>query len=198
MPRRHWTRTCVRSRPTARTHAALLFDHARQVRKHVARLGAKAYWTQFSSAPDFVVMFLPGEAFFGAALEQDPALVEVGAEQRVIVATPTTLIALLRAVAHGWREEAVAANARTVADLGAELHRRLTTFLRHIDALGRSLETSVRAYNRAVGSLESRVLSAARRLGDLGADSGGELATPAAVETLPRPAATDPRSGAGG
>jgi DNA recombination protein RmuC len=147
---------------TARTTA--LAAHARLLREHVRRLAAKAYWDQFEAAPDFVFLFLPGEHLYGAALEADPALLEHGARQRVLIATPTTLIALLRAVAHGWQQERVAEDARAIAQLGGELHRRLETFAGHLQRVGVRLRGAVGAYDDAVGSFERRVLPGARRL----------------------------------
>ncbi|MGC8764105.1 MAG: DNA recombination protein RmuC [Acidobacteriota bacterium] len=172
--------------------------HARQVREHVRKLGQKAYWEALPDSVEFVVLFLPGESFFSAALEADPALLEAGAEQRVVLATPTTLIALLKAVAFGWRQEALAANARQISDLGRDVHRRLATLADHWMEVGKKLEGAVEAYNKATGSLESRVLVAARRFSELGASNPGEeIAAPPPVERLPRSLASPPPSGGG-
>ncbi|HTP24671.1 MAG TPA: DNA recombination protein RmuC [Anaeromyxobacteraceae bacterium] len=159
--------------PTEEIRRARLRDHARCVREHVLALSRKAYWEGLAPAPEFVVLFLPGESFFSAALEEDPALIEAGAAKNVVLATPTTLIALLRTVAHGWQQQAIAENARAVCALGRELHERLGTLGTHFAKLGRELASAVDAYNRAIGALESRVLVSARRFRELGAAKQG-------------------------
>lgn len=164
-----------------------LKDHARQVRTHIKGLAKRSYYEQFTPAPEFVVLFLPGETFFSAALEQDPSLIEAGVDDRIILATPTTLIALLRAVAYGWRHEQLAENAKEISELGRELHKRLSDMAEHFSRLGKNLGGAVQSYNQAMGSLEHRVLSSARKFKELGSVSqASEIIALDPLDQIPR------------
>jgi DNA recombination protein RmuC len=168
------------------TRTTKLQAHARQVRDHMDRLGSKAYWEALAHTPEFVVMFLPGETLFSAALQNDLGLIEHGLSQRVLLASPITLIALLTTVAHSWRQEALTENFREVAALGRELHDRLATFAGHLNEVRKRLDGAVQSYNQAAGSFESRVLVTARRLKDLKVTTAEELPPAESIDTVPR------------
>ena len=161
--------------PDDETRNRELDRHARKVRERVAELSKKSYWCQFDKAPDFVVLFIPGEQFLSAALERDRDLLEDALRQKIILATPTSFVALLRAVAYGWRQQALAENADRIRELGEDLYKRLATFTEHLARVGKSLGSSVDHYNRAVGSLERQVLPSARRMDELGIRTRKEL-----------------------
>ena len=165
---------------------ACLANHARQVRDHMNTLSGKKYWEQFEATPEFVVMFLPGETFFSAALEQDSGLIEHGVLNRVIPASPTTLIALLKAINYGWNQEKLARNAQQISALGKELHDRLRLLAGHITSVGTGLDRAVESYNKAVGSLESRVLVSARKFAELGASVADDIPELEPIETTAR------------
>jgi len=160
----------------------LLEEHGRQVMTRIRELSAKKYWDQFKPTPEFVVLFLPGEVFFSAALEYRPELIEEGVSQRVIPASPTTLIALLRAIAYGWQQEKIAQSAQRISELGRDLHERIRAFAEHMSGIGTGLERAAESYNKAVSSLESRVLVAARRFEELGVAGSQEIPEVAPVD----------------
>ena len=171
----------MKSRATSRSP-----HHARQTREHITKLASKGYQSQFDATPELVVMFLPSEGIYHAALAADPALLEYGVAQHVLIATPTTLIALLRAIHYGWRQELIAESAREIADIGRELHRRLAIFAEPLAKVGRQLGSAVVAYNDAVGSFDRRVVPQLRRIEQAGASSERQLPPPIGVEDVPR------------
>ena len=160
--------------------------HAQQVRAHMIKLASKEYWSQFKQSPEFVVLFIPGESFLGAAVEVDSSLIEDGIEKRVIIATPTTFIALLRAIAYGWRQEQVTKNAQEISDLGRQLYERISTLAQHFDNVGKGLEKAIGSYNKAVGSMESRVLPTVRKFRELGVTGAEEIPIIDKVDQVPR------------
>ena len=182
--------------PTEEERTQALRRHAQQVETRVRELASKSYWSQFERSPEFAVLFLPGDQFLSAALAERPELLESALSQRVIIATPSTLIALLKGVAYGWRQSAVAHNAAQIRDLGQELYRRLSTFNGHLGRMGQRLATAVEAYNAAVGSLERGVLPQARRFGELGVTADEPLPTLEPIGQLVRstgaPSAAEP------
>ena len=166
--------------------SAKLAEHAAKVRSHIDALGAKNYWEQFQPSPEFVVLFLPGDQFLSGALQGDPSLIDRAIAKKVLLATPATLIALLKAAAYGWRQEDISKNAQVIADLGRALYDRIASFADNLDKVGRGLETAGKAYNAAVGSFEQTLLPGARKFNELGAKGAKELTAPAPVETTPR------------
>ncbi|WP_327093069.1 DNA recombination protein RmuC [Nonomuraea sp. NBC_01738] len=169
------------------TLASVRLDaHAKHIRQHIDQLAGKAYWQTFTPTPEFVVLFIPGEAFLAPALERDPGLLEYAMIRRVHIATPTTLITMLRTAHYAWQQAALSENARAVFELGKELYERLSSLGRNVDTLGRSLTRAVESYNKTVGSLESRVMVTARKLHDLGVVDG-DLDAPVMLDGLPRP-----------
>ena len=165
---------------------SFLVDHARQVKEHFRLLGSKAYWNNLSNSPEFVVLFIPGEAFFSAALERDPEIIEYGISHNVIIATPTTLIAMLKAVAYGWRQEQIAENARKISDLGQQLYERISQMSGHLDDMRKGLDRAVVSYNKSVGSLESRIMVSARKFSELGVSSSKNIVELQPIDTNPR------------
>ena len=173
-----------------------LRDHAKAMKSRIKELGQKQYWDQFPSAPDFVVMFVPNEACLGAAFEYDPGLLEYAIEKRVLISSPVTLLALLRAVAYGWQQHRITENALRIADEGRELYGRLEHFIKHFSELGESVEKVVRRYNAAVGSLDRRLVPAAKRFQELGLSGKEELEAPREIDLVPSlPASIDPVAG---
>jgi DNA recombination protein RmuC len=166
--------------------AVRLQSHARQVRDHMDKLGSKAYWDQLGNSPEMVVMFLPGETLFSAALQHDLTLIEHGLRQKVLLASPITLIALLTTVAHSWRQEALTENYREVAQLGKEFYERLATFIEHFDDVRRRLDGAVQAYNKAAASFETRVVVSARKLKEMDVTTAGELPLLEPIDSIPR------------
>jgi DNA recombination protein RmuC len=169
-----------------KVRAAKLLEHAAKVRSHVDALSAKAYWQQFQPSPEFVVLFLPGDQFLSAALEADPALIDRAIRGRVLPVTPSTLVALLKAAAYGWRQESVSKNAEEISDLGRQLYDRIATYLEHFEKVGHGLETATKSYNAAVGSLEGALIPGARKFAELGAKGSKELPAIGPIETTPR------------
>jgi len=174
------------SAETGEQRDELMKRHARQLRTRMNDLAGKAYWQQFETAPELVVMFIPGESFFAAAVDSDRGLIEDGMKKSVVIATPTTLLALLHAIAYGWRQEQIAQNAQRISELGKDLYERMRVLADHLKDIGRELEKATASYNKAVGSMEARVLPAARRFKELGAVSGNDIPLVEPIETTPR------------
>jgi DNA recombination protein RmuC len=160
--------------------------HAQQVRTHMNKLASKDYWSQFKQSPEFVILFIPGESFLSAAVEVDSSIIEDGIEKRVIIATPTTFIALLRAIAYGWRQEQITKNAQEISDLGRQLYERMAVMVQHFETVGKSLERAIGSYNKAVGSMESRVLPSVRKFRELGVTGAEEVPVLEQVDQVPR------------
>ncbi|HWR57671.1 MAG TPA: DNA recombination protein RmuC [Thermodesulfovibrionales bacterium] len=165
---------------------AKMEKHSQQVRSHMTKLASKDYWSQFKQSPEFVVLFIPGESFLSSALEADTSLIEDGIEKRVIIATPTTFIALLRAIAYGWRQEQLTKNAQEISELGKQLYERMSTLVQHIESVGSNLEKAVGAYNKAVGSIEARVLPTVRKFKELGVTGAEEVPVLEQIDQKPR------------
>jgi DNA recombination protein RmuC len=165
---------------------AKMEKHAQQVRTHMNKLASKEYWSQFKQSPEFVVLFIPGESFLSSALDVDNTLIEDGIQRRVIIATPTTFIALLRAIAYGWRQEQITKNAQEISELGRQLYERMNTLVQHFDSIGSHLEKAIGAYNKTVGSLESRILPSIRKFKELGVTGADEIPVIEQVDQKPR------------
>jgi len=183
-PTEAFREAAVETEPTRR--AEKLKDHAAKVRMHCDALGAREYWAKYAPSPEFVVLFLPGDQFLSAALEADPSIMDRSIAKKVLLATPATLIALLKAAAFGWRQEAISRNAEEISALGRQLYDRVANFAEHLEKAGRSLESAVKGYNQAVGSFESTLIPGARKLAELGAKGSKEIGEPSAVEAAPR------------
>ena len=164
----------------------IMEKHAQQVRAHMNKLASKDYWSQFKQSPEFVILFIPGESFLSAAVEVDSSLIEDGIRKKVIIATPTTFIALLRAIAYGWRQEQVTKNAQEISDLGRQLYERMSMLAQHFDNIGKNLEKAIGSYNKAVGSMESRVLPSIRKFRELGVTGAEEIPVLEQVDQVPR------------
>lgn len=160
--------------------------HAQQIRAHMNKLSSKEYWSQFQQSPEFVVLFIPGESFLSAALDIDNTIIEDGIQKRVIIATPTTFIALLRAIAYGWRQEQITKNAQEISELGRQLYERMSILVQHLENIGSNLEKAISAYNKAVGSMESRILPSVRRFKELGVTGAEEIHVIEQIDQIPR------------